>query len=60
VLNLLSKGSDARTIARALGISLATCRSHVRRLLTKLDAHSQLEAVANAKRAGLLDDADAG
>ena len=53
---MLADGKDARTIARALDISLHTCRGYVKTLLMKLDAHSQLEAVAIAGRQGLLDD----
>ena len=44
-----------RTIADHLGISLHTCRGYIKSLFTKLDAHSQLEAVATARRLGLLD-----
>lgn len=58
VLGLLAEGIDVRTIGRRLGISLSTCRGYVHNLLVKLDAHSQLEAVANAKRQGLIRDAD--
>lgn len=54
VLHRLADGTDVRTIARDLGISVHTCRGHVRGLLQKLDAHTQLEAVANATRVGLL------
>jgi DNA-binding NarL/FixJ family response regulator len=57
VLELLAEGRDARAIARRLDISLNTCRGYVRSLLMKLNAHSQLEAVAIAKRNGLLDGA---
>jgi DNA-binding CsgD family transcriptional regulator len=35
---------------------VTTCRGHVRRLLFKLGAHSQLEAVAIAKRQQVLVD----
>jgi DNA-binding NarL/FixJ family response regulator len=56
VLELLGQGLDARVIARTLGISLHTSRGHVKSLLAKLHAHSQLEAVVNATRAGLLPD----
>jgi len=56
VLELLGQGMDARVIARTLGISLHTSRGHVKSLLAKLHAHSQLEAVVNATRAGLLPD----
>ena len=54
VLALIAEGMDARRAARSLGISIHTFRGHVRNVLTKLDAHSQLEAVAIAKRGGYL------
>lgn len=54
VLRLLAEGLDARSISKRLGISIHTCRGHVRSLLAKLGAHSQLEAVAIAKRRGLF------
>jgi len=56
VLRCLSQGLDPRSIARQLGISIHTCRGHVKRLLAKLDAHSQLEAVVKASQLGLLPD----
>jgi len=55
VLGLMSQGMDARRAAQQLGISIHTFRGHVRHVLSKLDAHSQLEAVAIAKREGLLE-----
>jgi DNA-binding NarL/FixJ family response regulator len=55
VLQMLAEGLDARAISRRLDISLNTCRGYVRGVLGKLDAHSQLEAVAIAKRHGLVD-----
>ena len=55
VLDLLAAGLDTRLIARELGISLNTCRGYVKSLLSKLGAHSQLEAVAIAIRHGLVD-----
>ncbi len=54
VLALLSEGRSARLIARELKISEHTARGHVKKLLVKLDAHSQLEAVSVAIRQGLL------
>ena len=54
VLRRLAEGADVRSIARDLAISVHTCRGHVRSLLQKLDAHTQLEAVASATRMGLL------
>lgn len=55
VLDLLHDGLDVTGIARSLGIRASTCRSYVKSLLTKLDAHSQLEALAIARKMGLLD-----
>ena len=60
VLGLLTIGLDARSIALQLGISLGTCRGYVKTLLHKLGAHSQLEAVAVARRLGLNVTDDAG
>lgn len=55
VLTLLGLGLDVRSASRRLGISLHTCRGHVKSLLAKLDCHSQLEAVVAATRMGLLE-----
>jgi len=54
VLGLLADGRSVRQIARQLVISEHTARGHVKKLLAKLDAHSQLEAVAQATKLGLL------
>jgi DNA-binding NarL/FixJ family response regulator len=54
VLQMLAAGLEANVIARELGISLNTCRGYVKSLLTKLGAHSQLEAVVVAMRNGLI------
>lgn len=54
VLRHLGRGIDQQKIARQLGISLHTCRGHVKSVLSKLHAHSQLEAVVTANRAGLI------
>ncbi|NUO36210.1 MAG: response regulator transcription factor [Dermatophilaceae bacterium] len=54
VLTLLAEGRDPTTIARALGISVLTCRGYIKSLLVKLDAHSQLEAVMIALRRRLI------
>ena len=54
VLELLALGMDANRVARRLGISVHTCRGHLKSLLLKLDSHSQLEAVVTATRLGLL------
>ena len=54
VLHLLGEGLAVQQISRRLGLSIHTTRGYVKTLLARLDAHSQLEAVAIAKRRGLL------
>lgn len=54
VLRLMNQGVASVHIARQLFISLPTVRTHVARILTKLDAHSKLEAVARARQLNLL------
>ena len=58
VLRLLANGDGIASIARALGISINTCRGHLKSVMTKLGAHSQLEVVVLASRAGLIVDGD--
>src|SRR5262249_61667157 len=52
ILALMIRGADNMAIAEALHISYATVRTHVRSILRKLDAHSQLDAVAKAAQLG--------
>ncbi len=54
VLRLLGEGVSTREIGERLFISLNTTRNHVQRVIGKLGAHSRLEAVAIARRSGLL------
>lgn len=54
VLRRLDQGMDVTAVAQQLGIRQSTCRSYVKSLLVKLDVHSQLAAVAAARRLGLL------
>jgi DNA-binding CsgD family transcriptional regulator len=54
VLELVAEGIPAKVIAARLGLAPPTVRNHIRALLQHLDAHSQLEAVATARRRGLL------
>jgi DNA-binding NarL/FixJ family response regulator len=54
VLSLLDEGFNAAQIAEQLIISRNTARNYVQNILTKLSAHSKLEAVAVARRTGLL------
>ena len=54
VLTRMADGKDVTSIARELRISAHTCRGHVKAVLDKLGAHSQLEAVVIAVRIGLI------
>jgi DNA-binding NarL/FixJ family response regulator len=54
VLALLADGLTNREIAARLFLSPKTVGIHVSRLLRKLDAHTRGEAVAVARRRGLL------
>jgi DNA-binding NarL/FixJ family response regulator len=56
VLGLMGEGLDPRAIAGQLVVSVHTARGHVKNVLMKLGAHSQLEAVVVATRKGLLPD----
>lgn len=55
VLRLLAEGRAARQVAEQLHISVNTARNHIQNVITKLHAHSRLEAVANALREGLIE-----
>jgi PAS domain S-box-containing protein len=54
VLELLADGVPAKVIAQRLGIAQVTVRNHIQAILTELRCHSQLEAVAEARRRHLL------
>jgi DNA-binding NarL/FixJ family response regulator len=58
VLNLLAQGSQNSTVADQLFLSVNTVRKHVQSILSKLGAHSKLEAVAVAVREGIIDLSD--
>lgn len=53
VLSCLVGGMHRRDIAARLGIAETTARTHISRILAKLDAHSMIEAAALGRRAGL-------
>ena len=55
VLELLADGMPAKVIATELGVVEATVRNHIRAILVALGAHSQLGAVANARRWHLIE-----
>jgi len=52
ILALMISGADNQAMAKTLQISYATVRTHVRSILAKLGAHSQLDAVAKATQLG--------
>ena len=54
VLELMAEGVPARQIAARLSITITTTRNHIRAILAELDSHSQLEAIATARRRGIL------
>ena len=54
VLRLLAAGRSNKEIARALGISPNTVKTHVARLYEKLGANRRTEAIVRAKELGLL------
>jgi DNA-binding NarL/FixJ family response regulator len=55
VLALLVEGASGQMVARRLGISSNTVRTHVQSILAKLQVHSRLEAVAFAVRHGVVE-----
>ena len=55
LLQMLAEGLDNHSIADRLGISYVTVRGHLRNVLSKLNAHSRLEAVARAVELGLVE-----
>jgi DNA-binding NarL/FixJ family response regulator len=54
ILGLLAAGSSTAAIAKDLSISPTTVRNHVQRIITKLQVHSRLAAVARAYSKGLI------
>jgi two-component system nitrate/nitrite response regulator NarL len=53
-LSGLVRGDNTKRMARSMGIASATARCHVQNVLTKLGAHSRLEAATSAVRYGLV------
>jgi DNA-binding CsgD family transcriptional regulator len=54
VLHLLDHGLSTPQIAQRLGISIETVRNHIRAILRALGVHSRLQAVAEARKRGLV------
>ena len=55
VLQALAEGLDSREIAERLHISLRTERNHMANILSKLEIHSQLQALVFALRHGVVE-----
>ena len=55
LLQRVALGGTNKAIAHEMHLSVNTVRNYVQAVLTKLDAHSKLEAVAIATRAGLIE-----
>lgn len=55
VLMRVAEGEDTRQVAAGMAIAPSTARTHVQRVLVKLDVGSRLEAAALAARTGLLE-----
>jgi len=54
VLSALVRGDDTSTLARSMGISTTTVRGHIQNVLIKMGAHSRIEVVTTAVRAGIV------
>ncbi len=54
VIELIAEGMPAKVIAARLGVAEVTVRNHIRAILLELGCHSQLEALAEARRRRLL------
>jgi DNA-binding NarL/FixJ family response regulator len=54
VLELLADGVPAKVIAARLAVAEATVRNHIRAIRDALETHSQLEAIAKARRLQLI------
>ena len=55
VLRLMAEGISSREIAKKLGISYTTVRTHIRSLGSKLSVHSKLEAIVKARELALIE-----
>ncbi len=54
VLRRLTQGDGTAELADHLGISVATARNHMDRVMRKLGVHSRLQAVVRATKLGLI------
>jgi PAS domain S-box-containing protein len=54
ILDMIASGLSTSEIAKELTLSTETVRNHVKRVLRELNVHTRLEAIASARRLGLL------
>lgn len=54
-LYLMEEGYSAGQMAKKLGISVSTARNHIAKVILKLKVHSMREAVAVARREGIME-----
>jgi len=54
ILDLIAAGQSTSEIAKNLTLSTETVRNHLRGVFRELHAHTRLEAIATARRHGLL------
>lgn len=54
VLEAIARSMTYEEVALHLGVSLSTVQSHIRNLYSKLGAHSQVQAINEAREKGLL------
>jgi LuxR family maltose regulon positive regulatory protein len=54
VLRLLRTDLSAKEIADELFVAISTVRSHIKRIYSKLDVHTRLEAISAARDLGLI------
>jgi len=54
ILALIAEGTSNAEISKRLGVGLDTTKTHVRRLLARLNANNRAHAVAKGFRAGVL------
>jgi len=54
IIEFIAKGKSNKEIARALGVTPETIKTHVKRIFSKLSAASRAQAVVRAQSLGLL------
>jgi DNA-binding NarL/FixJ family response regulator len=58
MLTFMARGVSVPAMAESLGISVNTCRTHLRAVHSKLGVHTRLAAVLKARSIGLLEPSD--